>query len=144
MTKSEGSFMIGAYTRRGETSWSTLSGSVGGCAAPNPRLKSRPFATISLMEARTENIIRTSFGTASKPVHASGGSWYKLPPTLPRPLIPTISPPKSTYCEKINPFLSVQFESLHLSSGMNGGTSGRFQIIMFQSLFFWIPLFREC
>ena len=65
------------------------------------------------MEARTENIIRTSFGTASKAVHASGGSWYKLPPSLPRPFIPTISPPKSTYCEKINPFLSVQFESLH-------------------------------
>jgi hypothetical protein len=36
MSESKGSFMIGAYTKRGETSWSTLSGSVGGCAAPNP------------------------------------------------------------------------------------------------------------
>jgi len=47
MTESEGSFMNGAYTRRGETSWSTLSGSVGGCAAPNHRLK--PVATIGAL-----------------------------------------------------------------------------------------------
>jgi len=36
MTESDGSFMIGAYTRRGESSWSTHSGKVGGYTVANP------------------------------------------------------------------------------------------------------------
>jgi len=49
---------------------------------------------------------------ASRPVHYSGGSSDKPPPDTTRPFIPTIPPLRSTYCEKISPFKSVQFGTL--------------------------------
>ena len=56
---------------------------------------------------------------ASRPVHHSGGSSDKPPPDTTRPFIPTIPLLRSTYCEKISPFKSVQFGTLH--TGMEMG-----------------------
>jgi len=81
---------------------------------PRPRKIPPPFYNLLDGNAEEDYHGNTRF-RASTPVHVSGGSSVKPPPSSSRPSIVILFPFRSIYSENITPFQSIKFAKEHHS-----------------------------